>query len=91
MIRGMRDMQEDINKRASKALHILSSNKVIMDEGALPDGTTIDEFAEEIARPDAIIVKRPGKELVITRKRNLFITKSRAYIMKPAEFLATEA
>ena len=71
MIRPIRDIQDDINKRASKALHILSSNKVIMDEGALPEGMTMDEFAEEIARPDAIIVKRPGKELVINAERDL--------------------
>ena len=71
MIRSIRDIQDDINKRASKALHILSSNKVIMDEGALPEGTTLDEFAEEIARPDAIIIKRSGKELVINAERDL--------------------
>lgn len=71
MIRPIRDIQDDINKRASKALHILSSNKVIMDEGALPEGTTLDEFAEEIARPDAIIVKRQGKEMVINAERDL--------------------
>ena len=71
MIRSIRDIQDDINKRASKALHILSSNKVIMDEGALPEGTTLEDFAEEVARPDAIIVKRPGKELVINAERDL--------------------
>jgi hypothetical protein len=71
MIRPIRDIQDDINKRASKALHILSSNKVIMDEGALPEGTTIDDFAEEVARPDAIIVKRAGKELVLNAERDL--------------------
>lgn len=71
MIRSIRDIQDDINKRASKALHILSSNKVIMDEGALPDDTTIEQFAEEIARPDAIIVKRAGKELIINAERDL--------------------
>ena len=71
MIRPIRDIQDDVNKRASKALHILSSNKVIMDEGALPEGVTMDEFAEEIARPDAIIVKRAGKELVINAERDL--------------------
>src|SRR5690606_20931754 len=49
MIRGMRDIQYDINKRAAKALHILSTNKVVMDEGAVED---IDEFKEEVARPD---------------------------------------
>ena len=71
MIRGIRDIQDDVNKRASKALHILSSNKVIMDEGALPDGVTMDEFAEEVSRPDGIIVKRQGKELVLNAERDL--------------------
>lgn len=68
MIRGMKGIQRDINKRASKALYILSSNKVVMDEGAVPD---LDEFAEEVARPDAIIVKKPGKELNINADREL--------------------
>lgn len=68
MIRGMRDIQQDINKRASKALHILSTNKVIMDEGAVED---IDEFKEEVSRPDAVIVKKTGKELVINAEREL--------------------
>lgn len=61
-------MQEDINKRASKALHILSTNKTIMDEGAVDD---LDEFAEEVARPDAIIVKKKGYELTINAEREL--------------------
>jgi len=68
MIRGMRDIQQDINKRASKALHILSTNKVIMDEGAVED---IDEFREEVSRPDAVIVKKQGKELNINAEREL--------------------
>lgn len=68
MIRGMRDIQYDINKRAAKALHILSSNKVIMDEGAVDD---LDAFAEEVARPDAIIVKKQGKELTLNAEREL--------------------
>lgn len=68
MIRGLRDIQQDINKRASKALHILSSNKVVMDEGAVED---IDELAEEISRPDAIIIKKAGKALDINADRDL--------------------
>ncbi|WP_316205747.1 hypothetical protein [Bradyrhizobium sp. SZCCHNS1012] len=71
MIRGLRDIQTDINKRASKALHILSSNKVIMDEGALPDDVSLEEFADEVARPDAILVKKTGKELKIDVDREL--------------------
>ena len=71
MIRSLRDIQDDVNKRMAKALHILSSNKVIMDEGALPDGTTIEDFAAEASRSDAIIIKRPGKELVLNADRDL--------------------
>lgn len=68
MIRGIKSIQRDINKRASKALYILSSNKVIMDEGAVPD---LDEFAEEVARPDGILVKKQGKELKLDVDREL--------------------
>ena len=68
VIRWMRDIQDDVNKRASKALHILSTNKVIMDEGAVED---MDDFIEEVSRPDAIIVKRPGKMLELNVDRDL--------------------
>lgn len=68
LIRGLRDLQTHINKAASKAQNILSTNKTIMDEGAVDD---LDEFAEEIARPDAIIVKKQGKELSINVDRDL--------------------
>lgn len=68
LVRNIRDIQSDINKRASKALHILSTNKVVMENGAVDD---IDEFREEIARPDAIIIKNAGKELDINADRDL--------------------
>lgn len=71
MIRGLRDIQDDVNKRMSKALHILSSNKVIMEEGALPDEMSLDEFADEIARSDAVIVKRKGYAMDINVDREL--------------------
>lgn len=68
VIRSLRDIQEDINKRASKALYILSTNKTVMDEGAVED---IEEFRQEVARPDAVIVKKPGRELVLSADRDL--------------------
>lgn len=68
VIRWMRDIQDDINKRASKALYILSSNKVVMDEGAVED---IEEFREEVARPDAVLVKKPGKQIELNVDREL--------------------
>lgn len=71
MIRGLRDIQTDINKRASKALYILSSNKVVMDEDALPDDVTMEEFEDEVARPDAIIRKRKGSQLELNVEREM--------------------
>lgn len=60
IIRGVRDIQDGVNKRHSKALHILSTNKVIMEEGILPDTTSLDEFTEEVSRADAMLVVKSG-------------------------------
>lgn len=68
LIRGIRDVQDDINKSASKALYILNSNKVIMDEGAVDD---IEELREEVADPAGIIVKKKGKDLTLDVDRGL--------------------
>lgn len=59
LIRSLRDIQDDINKRASKALYILSSNKVIMEEGAVED---VEEMLEEVARPDGVIQLKDGSK-----------------------------
>ncbi len=67
-IRQIRDPQDDLNKRHSKALWILSSNQVEMEEGAVDD---IEDLRREVARPDSVIVKNRGKELKITRDNNL--------------------
>ena len=64
IIRGLRDAQDDLNKRRSKALWILSSNRIIAEEGAVEDW---DELREEASRPDSMIIKKAGKELVIDR------------------------
>lgn len=64
VIRRTRDIQEDLNKRASKALFLLSTRGVIADVDAL-DGTglTWDEFREEAARPDYLLTKKRGSEV----------------------------
>jgi hypothetical protein len=71
MIRRLRDIQEDVNKRASKALYIISSNKIIADEGAIPENMTREEFLEEASRPDAFIEKRRGTEIKLDADREL--------------------
>lgn len=68
MIRPIRDLQTHINKAAMKAQYILSTNKTIMEKGAVDD---LDQFEEEVARPDAIIVVNAGKRLEMNVDREL--------------------
>jgi len=55
-IRGVRDPQRDLNKRASKALYLLSTRRAFVPKGSVRD---MDEFREEAARPDAVIEFTP--------------------------------
>lgn len=64
VIRRVRDIQQDLNKRASKALFMLNTNQIIADEGAVEDW---DAAADEVSRPDGRIIKKPGKEFLIRR------------------------
>lgn len=64
VIRRVRDIQQDLNKRASKALFLLNTNQVIADEGAVDDW---EVAREEAARPDGVIIKKAGKEFTIRR------------------------
>ena len=68
VIRNMRDPQEDLNKRRSKALWILSTNRVIADEDAVEDW---DEVEEQVARPDGIIKKVRGTDFEISNETSL--------------------
>jgi hypothetical protein len=64
VVRDIRDAQIDYNKRASKALFILSTVRVTMEDGAVED---VEELRQEVARPNGIIVKKRGAELIIDR------------------------
>ena len=64
VIRRVRDIQADINKRASKALWLSNTNQIVADEGAVADW---DEAREEASRPDGVIIKRAGKDFEMVR------------------------
>jgi hypothetical protein len=64
MVRRVRDIQQDLNKRASKALFLLSTNQIIADEGAVADKNVARYEADQ---PDGYIEKKPGKEFKIHR------------------------
>ena len=67
-IRNMRDAQEDLNKRRSKALFILSTNQLIGDEDAFEDW---EEAIDEAARPDGVLKHKRGATFDINRNIDL--------------------
>jgi hypothetical protein len=60
MMLGMRDLMDNINKRNSKIMHLLNSNRIKMEKNAVDD---IETLRQEAARPDGIIEVNKGYEL----------------------------
>lgn len=60
-LRHMKSLIDKVNQLSSKALHILASRRVIMDDGAVAD---VELMRREAVRADGVIVKVPGSELV---------------------------
>jgi hypothetical protein len=74
IVRNLRDPQKDLNKRRSKALYLLSSNRVIADDDAIT-GTdqSWDDIVAEANRPDGLIKINPksNRGIEITREEKM--------------------
>jgi hypothetical protein len=57
IVKDWRPIQEEINKRRSKALHLLSVRQVKGEKGAVED---VNKARAELARPDGYIEVTPG-------------------------------
>jgi len=62
VVRRYKDLQDEINKRRSKALHALSQRRVVADRGAVED---VNKARTEVQRPDGWVEKAPGMEVTI--------------------------
>lgn len=67
-VRDLIDKQDEINKRRSKALHLLSVRQIQYEDGALED---VDETARQLARPDGKIKLNPGFEFKVLETTDL--------------------
>ena len=57
IVRNLRGIQEDINRRFARSLYRLSSNQIIADSTATDDWV---EFKQQANDPNGVIRKRPG-------------------------------
>jgi hypothetical protein len=63
-IRRVRDIQRDLNKRASKSLWYLNGNQLVAEEGAFKD---VQQAKEEAADPNGVIQYKKGYNFDIRR------------------------
>lgn len=62
LIRSMIPMQDEVNARRRKLLWLLSAKRVEIDSDALDEKKNdLRDFAREINRPDAIIIRNPNR------------------------------
>jgi hypothetical protein len=62
MVRGLISIQDEINKRRSKALHLVNVHQVIAEQGAVQD---VDKARREVAKPDGYVEIMPGLKFEI--------------------------
>jgi hypothetical protein len=60
VIRGIRDPQDEYNKRRSKALFAASVNRVLYEEDAIANGVDEEDFLDEVAKPNGQIKLAAG-------------------------------
>lgn len=68
VVKRYKDLQDEINKRRSKSLHLLSVNQATAEKGAVDD---IEAARRELARPDGFLEYTPGMKLDIRENADL--------------------
>jgi len=68
VIRDLRDPQSDLNRRRSKALVLLTANRVIYEKGAVDDPV---KAYDEVSRPDGMVEVNAGKRFEIQTEQEL--------------------
>lgn len=68
VIRDLRDPQSDLNRRRSRALVLLTANRVIMEKGAVDDKK---KAYEELNRPDGMVEVNVGKRFEVQKELQL--------------------
>lgn len=57
IVREMVPIQDEVNKRRSKALHLLNTSQIVMEDGAVQN---LERTRREAARPDGVVTVNPG-------------------------------
>jgi hypothetical protein len=76
------DPQKEINKRRSKALHLLTVNQAMYEENAIGNKA---EFATELARPDGLLEIRKGYWGKVEILRNVDLAQTQVALLQESK------
>lgn len=80
LVKNAIDPQTEVNKRRSKQMHYLNTQGIIMDDDAVDNK---ENLAKEISKPNYVISKRRGSELVV--QNNLQLSQGQAGVLADAK------
>ena len=82
-VRQFIDPQDEINKRRSKALHILNTRQIIYEKGS---GVNSRQVREELAKPDGAVELPPGvmRDGAFQVERNTDMSQGQAALLQDA-------
>ena len=82
-VRQLIDPQDEINKRRSKALHILNTRQIIYEKGS---GVEARRVREELAKPDGAVELPPGvmREGAFQIEKNTDMSQGQAALLQDA-------
>jgi hypothetical protein len=67
-VKRYKDLQDEINKRRSKSLHLLSVNQALAEKGAVDD---VEAARRELAKPDGFVEYTPGMKMEVRENADL--------------------
>lgn len=70
VIRRWKSLQDEINHRRSKSLHLLNTKQVMAEDGAIGDP---QKFRRELAKPDGLLEYTPGMKVEIQQNLDLSV------------------
>jgi hypothetical protein len=80
-------LQDEVNKRRSKSLHLLNSKLLIAEKGAFQDGEDgrngIDQARDQIHKPDGVLEPNPGFKVEV--QNNLDLSAGHFQLLQQAE------
>lgn len=82
IVREMIGPQDEINKRRSKALHLLNTNQIVYERGAVAD---IEISRREAARPDGTIELNPGGTDKFRMETRLDLAQAQMQLLQEAK------